>query len=313
MFESETHAVTGAFGYTGRYIAQRLLQRGVHIHALTNSVKRVNSLGKQVKVYPFNFDQPELLTNSLRGVKVLYNTYWVRFNHKLFTHEDAVANTEVLFESAKRAGVERLVHISITNPSVESPLEYFSCKAKLETALIRSGMSYAILRPAVIFGAEDILINNLAWMLRKFPVMGVFGDGQYRLQPIYVEDLADLAVREGSSRENITVDAIGPETFSYKQLVKTIGEIIGKKRPIVRVGPGFGYWIARVLGWIVGDVILTRGEIEGLMTELLYTESSAVGTTCLTEWIRQNRDQIGRKYSHELKRRTNRQASYSDL
>ena len=313
MFESETHAVTGAFGYTGRYIAQRLLQRGVHIHALTNSVKRVNSLGEQVKVYPFNFDQPELLTNSLRGVKVLYNTYWVRFNHKLFTHEDAVENTEVLFESAKRAGVERLVHISITNPSVESPLEYFSCKAKLETALKRSGMSYAILRPAVIFGAEDILINNIAWMLRKFPVMGVFGDGQYRLQPIYVEDLADLAVREGYSRENITVDAIGPETFSYKQLVKTIGEIIGKKRPIVRVGPGFGYWIARVLGWIVGDVILTRGEIEGLMTELLYTESSAVGTTCLTEWIRQNRDQIGRKYSHELKRRTNRQASYSDL
>jgi len=313
MFDSETHAVTGAFGYTGRYIAQRLLQRGVHIHALTNSVKRVNSLGEQVKVYPFNFDQPELLTNSLRGVKVLYNTYWVRFNHKLFTHEDAVANTEVLFESAKRAGVERLVHISITNPSIESPLEYFSCKAKLETALIRSGMSYAILRPAVIFGAEDILINNIAWMLRKFPVMGVFGDGQYRLQPIYVEDLADLAVREGSSRENITIDAIGPETFSYKQLVKTIGEIIGKKRPIVRVGPGFGYWIARVLGWIVGDVILTRGEIEGLMTELLYTESSPVGTTCLTEWIRQNRDQIGRKYSHELKRRTNRQASYSDL
>ena len=313
MFDSETHAVTGAFGYTGKYIAQRLLQRGVHIHALTNSVKRVNSLGEQVKVYPFNFDQPELLTNSLRGVKVLYNTYWVRFNHKLFTHEDAVANTEVLFESAKRAGVERLVHISITNPSVESHLEYFSCKAKLETALKRSGMSYAILRPAVIFGAEDILINNIAWMLRKFPVMGVFGDGQYRLQPIYVEDLADLAVREGYSRENITVDAIGPETFTYRQLVETIAEIIGKKRPIVGVGPGLGYWIARLLGWIVGDVILTREEIEGLMTELLYTESSPVGTTCLTEWIRQNRDQIGRKYSHELKRRTNRQKSYSDL
>ena len=313
MFDSETHAVTGAFGYTGKYIAQRLLQRGVHIHALTNSVKRVNSLGEQVKVYPFNFDQPELLTNSLRGIKVLYNTYWVRFNHKLFTHEDAVANTEVLFESAKRAGVERLVHISITNPSVESHLEYFSCKAKLETALKRSGMSYAILRPAVIFGAEDILINNIAWMLRKFPVMGVFGDGQYRLQPIYVEDLADLAVREGYSRENITVDAIGPETFTYRQLVETIAEIIGKKRPIVGVGPGLGYWIARLLGWIVGDVILTREEIEGLMTELLYTESSPVGTTCLTEWIRQNRDQIGRKYSHELKRRTNRQKSYSDM
>lgn len=313
MSDTELHAVTGAFGYTGRFITSRLLDKGVDVIALTNSIDRSNPFMHRIRAIPFNFDYPVRLTESLRGVKVLYNTYWVRFNHKLFTLANAVNNTLVLFEAAKRAGVERIVHVSITNPSKDSPLEYFSGKAKLEIALKQSGMSYAILRPAVIFGADDILINNIAWALRKLPVMGVFGDGQYRLQPIYVEDLADLAVSEGASRENITLDAIGPETFSYRQLVETISEIIGKKRPIIRVSPGFGYWTVRLFGWIVGDTILTRGEIEGLMSELLYTESSPLGKTRLTEWTRQNRDQIGRKYAHEVKRRTNKQASYSDL
>ena len=60
--------------------------------------------------------------------------------------------------------------------------------------MTKSGLSYAILRPAIFFGREDILINNIAWMLRRFPFMGVFGDGEYRLQPIYVDDLADLLI-----------------------------------------------------------------------------------------------------------------------
>lgn len=313
MADTELHAVTGAFGYTGSFIARRLHEKGTNVLALTNSINRSNPFMHRITAVPFNFDNPARLTESLHGVTVLYNTYWVRFNHKLFTLADAVQNTVVLFEAAGRAGVERIVHISITNPSEDSPLEYFSGKAILEVALKNSGMSYAILRPAVIFGGDDILINNIAWALRRLPVFGIFGDGQYRLQPIYVKDLADLAVREGMSRENIILDAIGPETFTYLQLVETIGEIIGQKKPIIHVSPSFGYWIVRLLGWIVGDTVLTRGEIKGLMSDLLYTLSSPQGTTRLTEWARQNRNQIGRKYAHEVKRRTNKQASYSDL
>ncbi len=196
--EQGRHAVTGAFGYSGKYIAKRLLDKGHEVITLTNSMARANPFGEKViKAYPFNFDKPAELAASLRGVSVLYNTYWVRFNHKLFRHTDAVKNTLVLFDAAKAAGVERIVHISITNPSEDSPLEYFSGKAQLEKALIDSGISYAILRPTVLFGKEDILINNIAWSLRHLPVFGVFGDGQYRLQPIYVDDLAELAVRYG--------------------------------------------------------------------------------------------------------------------
>ena len=181
---SRVHVVTGAFGYSGNYIARRLLDRGHKVHTLTNSLRRKNPFGDRVRSFLFNFDDPTALAESLRGTAVLYNTYWVRFNHRSFKHAGAVENTLKLFEAAKEAGVGRVVHVSITNPSKDSHLEYFSGKAELEQALVESGLSHAILRPTVLFGKEDILINNIAWLLRRFPLFGVFGNGQYKLQPI---------------------------------------------------------------------------------------------------------------------------------
>ncbi len=310
MAKNQIHVVTGAFGYSGKYIAQRLLEKGVEIRTLTNSLQRSNPFGERVKAYPFHFDEPERLVDSLRGVTVLYNTYWVRFNHQLFTHGTAVENTLTLFEAAKTAGVERIVHVSITNPSEESPLEYFSGKAKLEKALIDSGISYAILRPAVLFGKEDILINNIAWMLRKFPVFGVFGDGRYRLQPIYVDDLARLAVEQGENRENHIIDAIGPDTFTYRELVETIGRIIGRERLIFPIPPWLGYAVSRIISRFVDDELVTQEEIEGLMADLLYVDSLPVGETRLTDWARQYAGSLGGRYTSELARRRNRQAAY---
>jgi uncharacterized protein YbjT (DUF2867 family) len=313
MEDQETHAVTGAFGYTGKHIARRLLARGHRVITLTNSLRRKNPFGASIEAFPFNFDSPDKLVATLRGVEVLYNTYWVRFNHKTFTQADAVSNTLTMFDAAKNAGVRRIVHISITNPSEDSPLEYFRHKAKLESALKRTGIPYAILRPAIIFGDNDILINNIAWALRRFPVIGVFGDGQYRLQPIYVEDLADLAVKQGGSRENRIIDAIGPETFRYKQLVREIGRIIGKNRIVVPVPPIIGFYAAWLAGKIVGDKILTKEEMRGLMTEKLYVESSPAGNTKLTEWIEQHADTLGLKYSNELARRSDKRTDYGNL
>ena len=305
------HVVTGAFGYSGQYIARRLLDSGVEVRTLTHSPDRPNPFGDKVKVDPFHFDDFDILVQSLRGASVLYNTYWVRFNHKDFKHADAVRNTLTLFRAAREAGVRRVVHVSITNPSEDSPLEYFSGKARLERALIESGISYAILRPAVIFGREDILINNIAWALRRLPIFGVFGDGNYRIQPIYVNDLARLAVEQGEGCENTIIDAIGPETFTYRELVKRIGEIIGKRRPVVSVPPWLGYWVGAIIGRLVGDVTITREEIKGLMADLLYTDSPPAGETKLTDWARQNAATLGRYYASELARRRDRQSSYN--
>ena len=314
MPSQDIHVVTGAFGYTGKYIATRLLKEEQRVRTLTNSVNRANPFGGQVEAFPFNFDAPDKLVESLRGATVLYNTYWVRFNYKAdFKHALAVENTQKLYAAAKQAGVQRFVHVSISNPSEDSPLEYFSGKAKLERALIESGLSYAILRPTVVFGPEDILINNIAWALRHLPVFGVFGDGAYKLQPIFVDDLAALAVTQGKSRENRIVDAIGPETFTYRELVRTIGAIVGARRPIISVPPWFGYAVGSAISRMQGDVFITREEIDGLMQDLLYTKSPPAGATALTDWARANAATLGIKYASELARRRNRRVAYEKL
>lgn len=313
MKNKEIHVVTGAFGYSGKYIAKRLLEAGHEVRTLTNSPNRPNAFGGQIKASPFYFDDPIKLVAALRGTSVLYNTYWVRFNHKDFQHAVAVSNTRTLFRAAGEAGVKRVVHISITNPSEESHLEYFSGKAELEKALIDSGLSYAILRPAVIFGKEDILINNIAWILRRSPVFGIFGDGNYRLQPIYVDDLAKLAVTQGRGIEDCIIDAIGPETFTYKELVHEIGLIIGKQRPTISIPDSLGYVIGWLLGKLLGDVLITREEIEGLKADLLYTNSPPVGETKLTDWARENASTLGMKYASELSRRRERSTAYENL
>jgi NADH dehydrogenase len=304
--------VTGAFGYSGRYIAERLLRAGRRVRTLTGSPDRAHPFGDRVEVHPFNFDHPERLAGSLEGARVLYNTYWVRFNHADFRYSQAVDNTRALFAAARRAAVSRVVHVSITNPSENSPLEYFRGKALLERDLRESGLSHAILRPALFFGGEDILINNIAWALRHLPVFGVFGAGHYRLQPIHIHDFADLAVAQGGERGDRTIDAIGPETYRYRELVRELARILGVRRPIVSVPPRLGYAAGWLLGKLVGDVVITRDEVEGLMQGLLATGSEPAGRTKLSTWAREHAATLGRRYASELGRRRNRRVAYVD-
>lgn len=311
MPQDNIHAVTGAFGYSGQYIARRLLDEGRQVMTLTDSTNRDNPFRGQVEARPFHFDAPGKLIESLRGVSVLYNTYWVRFCHGDFSFEQAVRNTRTLFQAAREAGVERVVHVSITNPSEESSLGYFRGKAQLERTLMESGLSHAILRPAVLFGKEDILVNNIAWAIRRFPVMGVFGKGDYKLQPIHVDDLAALAVAQGKERDNRIIDAIGPETFTYRELVKTVAAIIGRKRRVVSVPPVIGFLMGWLVGKWVGDVMITRDEIKGLMGGLLAVDSPPAGATRLTEWAKAHADTLGRRYASELARRKDRRRAYA--
>ncbi|MEJ2696119.1 MAG: NAD(P)H-binding protein [Candidatus Sulfobium sp.] len=309
----DLHVVTGAFGFSGKYIAKRLLDAGRRVRTITNSPHRSNPFQGRVEAYPYNFDHPDKLADSLEGAAVLYNNYWVRFNYPGFSYSRAIENTLTLFSAARVAGVGKIVHVSIANPSEESPFEYYRGKAKLERALKESGLHYSILRPAVLFGREDILINNIAWFLRHFPVFGVFGDGRYRLQPIYVDDLAELAVKEGQNMENRIIDAIGPETFSYRELVEEIGRIIGHRRPVVPIPRDLGYFIGVAVGRVLNDITLTHDEIEGLMAGLLCTDSPPAGKTKLTEWAGEHALTLGKRYASELARRKNRTAAYDQL
>jgi uncharacterized protein YbjT (DUF2867 family) len=302
MSTAEINVVTGAFSYSGKYITRRLLAMGKQVRTLTGHPQRVNPFGKHVTVFPYNFDQPEELVKRLHGVTTLYNTYWIRFSHGTMTFEQAVLNTKTLIHAAQEAGVQRLVHISITNPAAASRLPYFRGKALLEQAVIESGLAYAIIRPTVIFGAEDILINNIAWLLRRFPVFAIFGTGTYALQPIYVEDMADLVVNAGQTAENMILDAAGPDILTFEELVRLIASILQRKVRLIHVSPELAFVLANLVEPFVGDVLITRDEISGLMANLLISQQPPTGQTHLREWLAQNAATVGKRYASELQR-----------
>lgn len=306
MTPTPLHVMTGAFGYSGRYIARELIAQGKAVATLTNHPNKPNPFGDAIRVLPLAFDQPAALAKSLEGAEVLYNTYWVRFAHGGTTHERAVENTRTLIRAARDAGVQRLVHVSIANPDVRSHLPYYRGKAQLEEAIRESGLSYAILRPAVLFGgdkpAEDVLLNNIAWLLRRFPMFAIPGDGQYRIQPIHVEDLARLAVRWGARRENEIVDAVGPETYTFEALVRLLRDTVGSRAAMVHLPPRVALTLAQIIGLLVGDVVLTPDEVDGLMADLLVSEAEPNGVICLSEWLAEHRERIGAVYASELGR-----------
>ena len=309
------HIVTGALGYSGQYIAKRLLAKGCRVRTLTNSPQRENPLHSQIEVHPFNFENPAALTESLRGAEVLYNTYWVRFNHKNFTFKEAVKNTQTLFAAAQAAGIHRIIHVSITNPDPSnqpSELEYFAGKGVLEKSLQDSGLSHAILRPTVLFGMEDILVNNIAWILRHFPIFAVPGSGDYKLQPIFVDDLAAIAVDQAARSDNVIINCAGPEEFTYRLLILSIGAIIDKPRPILLLPPSLVYGLSKLLNPFLHDILITRDEIRGLMQNRLYvkTPPPPLATTKLTQWAATNKTWLGAHYASELARRENRVKAY---
>lgn len=294
-------AVTGAFSYSGKYIARRLLDRGEEVITLTGHPNRPDPFGGKVKAYPLDFDEVSM-TRSLLGVDVLVNTYWVRFDKGENTQPHAVENTCKLVSAARAAGVKRMVHISITNPSAESHLPYFWGKAANEKAVIDSGMSYAILRPTVLVGEEDILINNIAYLLRRFPFFFLPGDGSYQLQPVYVDDVAELAVEGVYRTDSYTIDAVGPDIFTFKEMVQLIGEKISAERPLIPFPPRLALFAAQFLSLFVDDVILTPEEVDGLMAGLLVSKAPPRGKTHLADWLETNKEKVGTKYASEIKK-----------
>ena len=294
--------MTGAFSYSGKYIAGRLLARGDEVITLTGHSQRPNPFGGHVRAFPLNFADSTELVAGLRGSDALINTYWVRFDKGENTQPAAVTNTSRLVAAAVEAGIRRIVHISITNPSAESKLPYFQGKAANEEIVEGSGISYAILRPTVLFGTEDILINNVAWLLRRFPFFTLPGDGSYRLQPVYVDDLAVLAADAVYASENCVWDAVGPDIFTFREMVELIGAKIGARRPLISTPPRLALAAAKLLSLFVRDEILTSEEIDGLMAGLLVSKKPPRCKTHLGDWLEENKSSVGMKYASELQR-----------
>ncbi|HEX9700081.1 MAG TPA: NAD(P)H-binding protein [Acidobacteriota bacterium] len=318
--------VTGAFGYIGRYTALELLARGRTVRTFTRRSGEGTPLEGRVRVLPQRFDDRAFLERELEGCDVLYNTYWIRFPRGGQTYEQAIERSRNLFAAAGAAGVRRIVHVSVTNCRLDSELPYYAGKARLEDLLRQTGISYAIVRPTLVFGVEDILVNNIAWMLRRFPFVPIPGAGDYRVQPIYVGDLARLLVEAGEDMggrrpaaegdppakpasdtgvapgEADTFDAAGPDTMSYREMLELIRDRLGLHTPLVRWPPWLALLGSRVTGLLVRDVVLTKNELRGLMDELLVSNEPPRGTTRLADWLERVADRVGDHYTSELAR-----------
>ncbi len=294
--------VTGAFGYTGKYIARRLLDQGSRVRTLTRTPVYRSPFGDHVEVRPLDFGDPSGLAASLEGADILYNTYWVRFARGGVTHDTAVENSRALLRAAVEAGVRRVVHVSITNATQDSPLPYFRGKALVETAVRDSGLSYAIVRPTVLFSPEDILINNIAWFLRRFPLFPIPGRGGYPVQPVFVDDVARLAVEAGAGADDVAIDAVGPETFTFEEMVRLLARRVGSRSRLVRTPPSAALLAARIAGRLVRDVVLTKDELDGLMAGLLASADPPTAPTRFTEWLEAEGASLGQRYASELTR-----------
>jgi NADH dehydrogenase len=295
------HAITGAFGYSGLHLARLLLSRGERVRNLTGHPDRPDPFAGAVEVTRFQFDDPEAMRAALRDVRVLYNTYWVRFDHGASTFARAVENSRALFRAAAEAGVERIVHVSITNPSPDSPLPYFRGKAEVEAALRETGLSHAILRPAVFFGGRDVLVNNIAWLLRRLPVFGI-APGSYGLQPIHVEDFARLALQQGTSRVDGVLDAVGPEVLGFDELVRLVRRAVGSRAALVQVPGTILLAAARLAGAFLRDVVLTPDEVAGLTANLLVSKGPATAPTRISNWLMEDAGLLGVEWASELRR-----------
>jgi len=300
---TEFDVVTGGLSYIGKYITRRLLSLGKKVLVLTGHPGRQNPFGDQVKIAPFDFDDVRKLISRLQGATTLYNTYWVRFSYGHVSFDQAVEHTKRLIKAAEEAGIRKIVHISVSNPSDNSPFPYFRGKAVLEKVVIQSKLPYAIIRPTLVFGgAEEILMNNIAWLLRRFPMFAVPKPGDYRLQPIFVEEVAELAVNAAQSADNMIRDAAGPDILTFEAMVRLIAAKLGSRSLIFRLSPELALFLLKLLNMMLNDVVLTRDELGALMANLLVSKHPPDGQVRLSDWLDKNAPALGRRYASELNR-----------
>jgi len=293
--------VTGAFSYSGSAIGATLLERGRRVRTITGHAGRAPA-STEVELRPLDFDNQLELVASLEGATTLYNTYWVRFAHRRIDHDMAMANSRTLFQAAKRAGVQRIVHVSITHPGIDSPFPYFRGKALVERDLAEVGLSYAVVRPAVLFGGDGVLLNNIAWLLRRLPVFAIGGRGDYRIRGIHVDDLAQLCVAKGAERVDSVTDAVGPERPTFTELVRSIREVVGSRSRLLHVPGSTVPVLSSIVGWALHDRLLTREEYWAMAGGLADSDRPTTGSTALSEWLVAHGSSLGLRYANEIDR-----------
>ena len=291
--------VTGAFSYTGAAVARELIDRGWKIHTLTN--RRLPEDAAGITVAPLRFEADHL-AHELDGADLFVNTYWVRLPARGQDFDTAVERSGMLIRAAVGAGVGRLVHVSVSNAAAGRALGYYGGKAKVEEVVRAAGLSYAIVRPTLVVGPNDVLTNNIAWFLRRFPFFLLPRGGRCRLSPVTLDDTARIIADAAERGDDAEMDAAGPDTMTFAEYARSLARACGVRRLFLSAPDILALGLLWVAGCLLRDVVLTREELLGLEQELLFTHAPPLGRESVPDWLMRNGAGLGRSYINDMHR-----------
>jgi NADH dehydrogenase len=191
------------------------------------------------------------------------------------------------------------------NADERADLPYYCNKGRIERLVRESGLDYTILRPAIVVGPGDILVNNIAFFLRRLPVFTIFGRGDYRVQPITVDAFADIAVQAiDGEYAGATLPVAGPNDWMFVDMVRAVRAAVRSRALIVQAPASFALAGLKIAGLLLGDVVLTRDEVKGLTREYLYAPEPLRRGADFAEWLARPAvaSTLGRNYESELAR-----------
>ena len=278
--------VFGASGFLGRYVVRALTARGWRVRAAvrnphtSHELKVVGDVG-QVQLMQANLRYPHSVARAVDGADAVVNLVGVLFESGRQTFEALhVGGPEVIAEACSAAGIHNLVHVSAIGADVNAESDYAKSKGEGEVILREHIPSADILRPSILFGSEDEFFNRFAGLTSIAPALPLIGGGKTKLQPVFVEDVANavaISITRGTTGQ--TYELGGPQSYTFKALLEFVLDTIGKKRFLAPVPwfaanmMGFGGELSGALPFV--KPFLTRDQVINLKTDNVVAENAA--------------------------------------
>jgi uncharacterized protein YbjT (DUF2867 family) len=248
--------VAGGSGFIGGAVVRRLVRAGHHVAVMTahprTAAARIDELG--ATLVPGDVLDPASLDKALSGAEAVvqaltFPTFPVEKPSKRFTFEEFDhRGTERLAAAAARGGVRRFVFCSGSGAAPDARHVWFRAKWGGEEAVRASGLEHAIIRPSWIYGPEDRALNRFVAFHRRLPFVPVVGSGTQRLQPVYIEDVAEaFAQAVAPEGPTGTFEIGGPEVVTMDQVLRTMIEVRGRTKPLVH----FPEWMPKLAGFLL--------------------------------------------------------------
>lgn len=243
-------AVTGASGFVGRNLLAALAGSGHDIRALVHTRRPDSAAGERLEYVPADVHDLPSLRKALAGVEVVYHLVGIIVETKKLTFERTVAEgTRNVVRAARDCGVKKIIYVSALGTSATSETKYFQTKWLAEEAIRTSGLDHVILRPSLIYGPGDQSLSRLHRLLKYSPLMPIVGDGRYRLQPIFIDDLVQVLVpaltETGASGR--TIEMGGPEAFEFRQMTGIMKKVFNYRRLNIYIPFSLVRAVARVM------------------------------------------------------------------